>query len=267
MDHGDRERLEGVYRRRDGSAFPVEVHIRRLDLNGDDRFLVISREVTERKERERELSRQNERLEEFASLVSHDLRNPLNVAQSRLELLAEECNNEHAEPAREALERMGRIIEDVLWLAREGKDIGTTESVDLLEATRSAWRMVATGADEAELVVDLSGARAVDADRDRLGQLLENLFRNSVEHAGEGVSVTVGESEGGFFVADDGPGIPEAEREDVFDAGYTTSQDGTGFGLSIVERIAEAHGWEVEVTESPAGGARFEVTGVEFVDE
>jgi PAS domain S-box-containing protein len=265
MDHGDRERLEGVYRRRDGSTFPVEVHIRRLELNGDDRFIAISRETTERKERERELSRQNERLEEFASVVSHDLRNPLNVAQGRLELLAEECDSEHAEPAREALERMGRIIEDVLWLAREGKDIGTTGTVDLREAVGSAWEMAA--ADGAELVVDLTGSPAVDADGDRLGQLLENLFRNSVEHAGEDVTVTAGESEGGFYVEDDGPGIPEAEREDVFDAGYTTSQEGTGFGLSIVERIAEAHGWEVEVTESPVGGARFEVTGVEFVDE
>jgi signal transduction histidine kinase len=77
------------------------------------------------------------------------------------------------------------------------------------------------------------------------------------------VTVTVGSLEEGFYVEDDGPGVPEAEREDVFDAGYTTSDTGTGFGLSIVHEIATAHGWEVSVTESDAGGARFEFRGVE----
>jgi len=77
------------------------------------------------------------------------------------------------------------------------------------------------------------------------------------------VTVTVGAIDGrGFYVADDGPGIPEEDREDVLESGYTTSQDGTGFGLAIVSEIAEAHGWSVEVTESGAGGARFEITGV-----
>ena len=266
MDHGDRERLEGVYRRRDGSTLPVEVHIRRLDLDGDDRFLVISREISERREHERELGRQNERLEEFASVVSHDLRNPLNVAQARLELLAEDCDSEHVEPATGALERMGRIIEDVLWLAREGKDIGSTEAVGLREAVDSAWEIVADDADGAGLVADLAGPAEIEADRSRLGQLLENLFRNSIEHGGSDVTVTVGALDGGFYVADDGPGIPAENRERLFEAGYSTSQEGTGFGLSIVEQIAEAHGWAVAVTEDSGGGARFEVTGVEFVE-
>ena len=267
MDHGDRQRHEGVYSRRDGSSFPVEVHIRRLDLNGDDRFMVISRETTERKEREQALTRQNERLEEFASVLSHDLRNPLNVAQSRLELLSEDCDSEHLEPAEDALDRMGRLIEDVLWLAREGRDIGATETVDLRKAAESAWEMVSADADGAELVVDVPGTAETEADRDRLGQLLENLFRNSVEHGGADVTVTVGGLADGFYVEDDGPGIPPEDREQVFEAGYSTSQEGTGFGLSIVERIAEAHGWAVDVTEGSAGGARFEVTGVEFVEE
>jgi len=297
MEPGDRRRHEGVFRRRDGSTFPVEVHVRRLALDGDDRFMVISRETTEREERERALTRQNERLEEFASVLSHDLRNPLNVAQSRLELLGEDCDSDHLEPAEDALDRMGRLIEDVLWLAREGRDIGSTEPVDLGEAAESAWEMVGIGAGRAELVLDLSGPVRVDADGDRLGQLLENLLRNAVEHGstspdsqarrdavehgstssrleaddavdhgGPDVTVTVGTTEGGFYVADDGPGVPAGERGEVFAAGYSTSEDGTGFGLSIVERIAEAHGWEVAVAESSEGGARFEVTGVEFVE-
>jgi len=82
----------------------------------------------------------------------------------------------------------------------------------------------------------------------------------------DAVTITVGDLSDGFYLEDDGPGIPESEHDTVFDAGYTTSEDGTGFGLSIVERVAEAHGWEIRVGESEAGGARFEVTGVEFED-
>jgi signal transduction histidine kinase len=67
-------------------------------------------------------------------------------------------------------------------------------------------------------------------------------------------------------VADDGPGIPESDRLGVFESGYSTAPDGTGFGLTIVEEIAEAHGWEVSVTASRDGGARFEIRGVEDTD-
>ena len=74
--------------------------------------------------------------------------------------------------------------------------------------------------------------------------------------------VRVGTLPDGFYVADDGPGIPEADRGQVFDAGYSATDGGTGFGLNIVQRVADAHGWEIGVTESEAGGARFEITGV-----
>jgi signal transduction histidine kinase len=70
----------------------------------------------------------------------------------------------------------------------------------------------------------------------------------------------------GFYVADDGTGVPEADRDDVFDSGYSTTQAGTGFGLAIVAEIAEAHGWDIALTESEDGGARFEVTGVDVRD-
>jgi len=81
------------------------------------------------------------------------------------------------------------------------------------------------------------------------------------------VKIRIGTLDSGFYLADDGPGIPADEREAVFESGYTTSEDGTGLGLRIVKRIVEAHGWEIESTNSASGGAGFEITGVSFADK
>ncbi|MGQ4555992.1 PAS domain S-box protein [Halobellus sp. GM3] len=248
---------------------PLDFRVEATVYPSETGLSVYFRDVTERRERERELERQNERLEEFASVVSHDLRNPLNVAIGRLSLAREEIDSAHFEALGRALDRMKRIIDDLLLLALEGQDIGAVEPVRLRDAVESAWRMVADADDGLEIELESGadggaerGPRAILADDDRLRQLLENLFRNAKEHGGEGVTVTVGALEGGFFVEDDGPGIPEAVRSEVFRAGYSTSKDGTGFGLSIVKQIADAHDWAVTVTDGADGGARFEITGV-----
>jgi Signal transduction histidine kinase len=115
----------------------------------------------------------------------------------------------------------------------------------------------------------------IRADYDRLVRVFENLYRNAVQHTDSAVELRVGvlqdaatqttqEQQTGFFIEDTGSGISEQERAEIFDNGYTTSTDGTGFGLSIVENIVDAHGWDIHVTESSEGGARFEISGVEF---
>jgi signal transduction histidine kinase len=206
---------------------------------------------------------QRDRLEEFASVISHDLRNPLNVAEGRIELAQEECESEHLDDVESALERSQALIDNLLTLAREGNRVDDIEVVDLGTLTENCWRNVATGGATVSVDVD----RTVRADQSRLQQLIENLYRNAVEHGGDDVTVTVGALPDGFYVEDDGPGIPADERDDVFDAGYSTTEGGTGFGLSIVKEIADAHGWDMRVTESSDGGARFEITGVEVSAE
>ena len=288
-----------------------------------DRVMAVSREITDPKRREQELERRKDRLEEFASVVSHDLRNPLGVVDGRIDLARAECDSEHLAAAGAALDRMNRIIENVLWLARAGRDIGETDAVDLRKQVETAWSLSAAGHEGTELIVTDTGpgsVETIEADVSRLGQLLENLFRNSVEHgsithrsqargdsvehsstsnrtssgdsvehgststrpqAGDaveggstgnrtgpdtGVTVTVRLFDGGFSVEDDGPGIPETVRERLFEDGFSTTADGTGFGLRIVKGIADAHGWEVTIDDSPSGGARFVITGVERDD-
>ncbi|WP_135362993.1 receiver/sensor box histidine kinase [Halosimplex halophilum] len=243
-------------------------------------------DVTDRKDRERRLREQNDRLNEFASVIGHDLRNPMGAVRHRIEMARRTGDDRHLEDALSALDRMDELLRDLLRMARQGEQLGRTEPVSLAEVARGAWDNVPTG--ESSLVV--ADDPTVVADRGRLTQLLENLFVNSVEHGSTSpasqaqedadaagpiehgaddstgtVEVRVGVGEDGcLFVEDDGRGIPDADRGDVFESGFTTSSEGTGYGLAIVRQVARAHGWEAAATESADGGARFEFRGVEF---
>ncbi len=241
----------------------------RQDLDVAELLVAHVAEALRRVERERELQRQNERLERFASMVSHDLRNPLQVAKGYVELVDRDGP---VEAVADALDRMDVLIEETLTLARQGETIDDPRPVDLGASVEAAWSTVETG--DVDLVVR-DGA-AFLADERRLAALLENLVRNAIEHADpEAVRVGTLDDRDGFYVEDDGVGIPPDERDRIFESGYTTADEGTGFGLAIVAEIADAHGWDVDVTgstdggsESAArpGGARFEFSGVTIVD-
>lgn len=219
--------------------------------------LVVLRDVTIRKQRERELQAQNDRLDQFAEIVSHDLRNPLNVAAGHTELAAETGDLDHLDRTREALEDMESLIDDVLALARD-ETVVEPEWTTFESLATDAWPYVEMGS---TLVIEADGE--VLADPARTAVVLGNLFRNAHEHGSTDVTVWTGVDGDGFYVADDGPGIPEKDRERVFGDGFTTSEDGIGLGLAIIDETAEAHGWAVGVSESRAGGARFDVTGVD----
>ncbi|TQQ81506.1 receiver/sensor box histidine kinase [Halonotius roseus] len=222
-------------------------------------------DITEQRETHQQLEAQNERLAEFASIASHDLRNPLHVMGSSLELAAETGEAEHFERAERAVDRMEQLIDDLLVLAQQGEGIDTVEPVDLDDIARECWGNLST----AEATLRVEADRTIMADRSRLSQLLENLFSNSIDHAGTGVTITVDACDGGFVVVDDGPGVPPDDRENIFKRGYTTTREGTGLGLYIVSEIAAAHGWDVaiaegaESTDSAENGARIEITGVD----
>jgi signal transduction histidine kinase len=208
------------------------------------------------------LERQNSRLDRFASVLSHDLRNPLNTAMMTLDLAREADDPRRPlDDIGSALDRMRGIIQDVLALTRDGDIPSDARTpVRLSSVIEASWSHVDTV--RATLQNEASGT--VHADETRLRRLLENLFRNAVEHGGSEAVVRTGLVSNGFFVADDGPGIPEEKREAVFDDGYSSRRDGTGLGLSIVETVAEAHGWSLSVTDSRTGGARFEIADMDL---
>jgi PAS domain S-box-containing protein len=257
--------------------------------------IVVIRDVTEKERQRRELDRkreqlerQNRRLDKFASVVSHDLRNPLGIAETYLEFARDTGDEPDFEAVEEALDRMNEMIDGLLTMARADTAIEETEQVDIARLSRETWETTQTDGATLEVTAD----DTVEADPDLLRHVFVNLFRNTVEHGSTSsrtqsddsvehgstgnrtqsddsaededppVRVTVGtlDDQDGFFVADDGQGIPPEEREAVFDHGHTTTEDGTGLGLSIVSEFVQAHGWEISVTESSDGGARFDIT-------
>ena len=229
-------------------------------------FADVTGEVERREQLERQkqqLERQNERLDQFASVISHDLRNPLGIARTYTEFAADTGDPDDFEAIREAHERMDQMIEDMLMMARAGTTVEETEPVDLEGIAEDAWLTART--EDATLVTDVPEGFVVHADPSLLQNVFENLFRNAVDHNDPPVTVTVGtlnaaeSPHSGFYVADDGTGIPPDQQGDVFDHGYTLSEDGTGLGLAIVRDIVDSHGWELSLTESADGGARFDI--------
>lgn len=251
-------------------------------------------------------------IDHVASVISHDLRNPLDVAKAHLRAGRDITDNDHFAHVAQAHERMDRIIQDVLTLARGSDIVDPDEPVDLGNIVTTAWETVET--DNATLVVDESLPTTI-ADSDRVTRLFENLFRNAVEHGStipdsqdwqdtvehgsqggvadgdddtdsdespvnrgsgktlmpehEDLTVRVGcldtAATDGIFVADDGRGIQPEHRDRVFEPGYSSDEHGTGLGLAIVVRIATLHDWEINVTTSRGGGAKFEITGIESI--
>ncbi|MCU4972459.1 ATP-binding protein [Halobacteria archaeon AArc-m2/3/4] len=237
-------------------------------------------DVSEYKNRENELIRQIARLQQIPDYVEHDLKNPLSIAQGYFEM-ARAGDEDALDAVEESLERMAVLLDDFHSLATQELDsTSTRRPLQFTALVEEVWEYVAT--EKSTLELDVLPETMVVADESQFRPLLKNLMGNAVEHgsttgrsqsagpetetetetgnANTAVTVRVGRFEGGFYVADDGPGIPDADRDEIFEQGYTTSSDGTGFGLAIVREAARLHDWEVSVTDSELGGSRFEVS-------
>jgi signal transduction histidine kinase len=234
--------------------------------DGDDEWLsVLLRDVTALEQSRWQLQKQNERLDQVASTISHDLRNPINVADGYTEILQGMIDEDgldadegeqaltHLDQIQTSHDRMEAIIDDILTIAREGKTVDETNPVSLATAAKDAWENVDTS--DARLTVD--GDCTLQADRSKFLSILENCFRNALDHGPHDVTVEVGATADGFYIEDDGPGIPAEHASNVFEYGYTTTDEGTGLGLSIVKTMAESHGWTVDHDTDYDDGARF----------
>ncbi|WP_390182268.1 sensor histidine kinase [Haloarcula sebkhae] len=207
-----------------------------------------------------ELEQTNERLTRLSGVLSHDLRNPLNVAQGRLDILKKSTESEHIAAIDRSLDRIENIITDTLALTQQTQLTADTTSVALDSVARSAWETVETN----NVEFQIEGLMTVEVDEPRVRQAFENLFRNAIDHGGDQLTVVkVGRlGHSGFYIEDNGIGFPEDTADEVFDWGMTTAATGTGLGLAIVEEVISAHGWNITTMTGAEGGARFEITNV-----
>lgn len=220
-----------------------------------DRVLLSLEDVTAQYGYRRLLAAQDDRLDAYSETVSHDLRGPLSIAHGWLEVAIEDGRYDGLGKAKTALDRMADHMDELRGVARYSRTARDLTALPVLPVAEDAWSEL-DPADAAFSVDEAVGT--IRADRERLHALFEALFRNAVEHTDGAVAVSVGELEDGFYVADDGDGIPHDEREQVFEFGYSTSEDGAGLGLPLVEAITDAHGWTLSVTDAEPSGARFE---------
>jgi len=258
----------------EGEQRHFTVSVSPIGENGLSGSVLVFHETTRQIRRERQLEKKNEQLDQFADIVSHDLRNPLSVARGYFDMSRDNIDDDHAEKIDRNLGRMEEMIEDLLTMSRAGMTVKELDAVTLRTLATESWESAQTST--AELDLQMSENITFNADRERLMHVFENIFRNTVDHNDSPLTIRVGVLETmengvkdvtGFFIEDDGDGIPANEREAVFDHGYSTSDNGTGFGLSIVKQIVDAHGWEVSLTEAVTGGVRFEFYVDNFTTE
>jgi len=281
--NGDRSGIESVQLPVEGRKRWYDVNVSRIRNSANEQTgtVLVARDVTTRrrnrrklqerteelKQKTRRLERQNERLDQFAGVVSHDLKNPLNVAQLQFELVREEVPADDAAVIDRNLDRMEAMIDELLTMARAGTTIENREQLSLVSIVEQAWETIQD--ERATLDNRIDDQLTVDGDPDLLLNVFENLFHNSIEHgaprtdSAAGITIRVGRLEAsepvGFYVEDSGRGIPEQRGDEIFEFGLTTREDGTGFGLAIVRELIRAHGWEITATSGTDGGARFEI--------
>jgi two-component system, OmpR family, sensor kinase len=206
----------------------------------------------------------------FVSDAGHELRTPITIIRGHLELLDDDPVERAATVAlvTDELDRMSRFVDDLLTLAKaERTDFLRLEDVDLDVLTQELMAKAAALAPR-DWRLETIGAGRLRADRQRLTQAMMNLAGNAVQHTRDGDTIRLGselrDGHALLWVADEGPGVPHADQERVFErfaraSGGPRRSDGAGLGLAIVRAIAEAHGGRVTLRSEPGRGATFTV--------
>jgi len=230
------------------------------DADGEvDGLVGLTQDITEYKVQEHASRRQHERLVKVALVAAHEFRNELQVAHGRLQLMDDD---EQVAVVEESLSRIASIVDTVVELASEGRNAQQRQPLWLSTLSREVWDTLDSG--RASLRIDED--HRIVADPESVSLFLQILLKNALEHAGPTVTVTVGTTEEGFFLEDDGPGFAVDPPDRVLDAGFTTVDENTGFGLYVASSIAQDHGWTISLSESADGGARFEIRNVESTE-
>ena len=204
----------------------------------------------------------------FADDASHELKTPLTIVRGHVELLDSDPEERQATLAliTDELDRMGRIVQDLLLLANHGRpDFLTVGAVEVGALSEELYAKAKALAPR-QWALEERATGVIVADRQRLTQAIVQLAQNAVQYGGVDGPIALGSritgDEARFWVRDHGPGIPVHEHDAIFERfrrGSSTRRMGAGLGLAIVKAIAEAHHGRVELDSRPGGGAKFTV--------
>jgi signal transduction histidine kinase len=204
----------------------------------------------------------------FLNDAGHELRTPLTIVSGHLELLEEDpvARQRTLELVLDELERMGRMVGDLLLLARSDEPHFLRLDLVDVAALTSELHAKASALGSRNWRIDAAGRRIIVADRQRLTQAVMQLARNAVQHTEEGAEIGIGSAaspvEARFWVRDTGRGVAAEDQERIFERferGSNASGEGAGLGLAIVTAIARAHGGRVGLEDSRDGGATFTI--------
>ncbi|ELZ18964.1 multi-sensor signal transduction histidine kinase [Haloterrigena salina JCM 13891] len=268
--------ITGEHVRKDGTTFPAEVNVAHVELDREY-MIAIARDITEHRERERELEASNERLEQFAYAASHDLQEPLRMVSSYLQLIERRYGDAFDEDGEEFLayaidgaERMRGMIDGLLEYSRVETRGDPFEPVDLDRLLENVLEDLSLQLEETDAEVETESLPRVRGDASQLRQVFQNLLANALEYSGDEpprVHVEATRRERGRWeisVTDEGIGIDPADQDRVFDVFQRLHSreeyDGTGIGLALCERIVERHDGEIWVESEPGEGSTFSVT-------
>lgn len=232
-----------------------------IDSSGEIEGIVgVARDVTKQNEYKNKLKNKNKKLDEFAKIISHDIRNPLAIAKGHLDIFINENGSDSSlEKTKDAICRIEDIIDEVLEVTTADNSTLKKKHVSIQYIINKCWDNIDTKNAEIHIATN----KIISLNEKLSARLFENLFKNSIKHGGsEDIKIKVGTMNNGFYIEDNGRGIPPENRNKIFNSAYTTSKSGKGLGLTIVEQVCDVHGWDINVKESESGGARFEITNI-----
>jgi two-component system OmpR family sensor kinase len=237
---------------------------RRIPVQGNDELADLARTFNDMLDRLEEAFASQKA---FISDAGHELRTPITIIRGHLDVMGEdpEERRQTLELVEDELDRMGRLVNDLLLLAKASRpDFLQPETIDLEDLTRELFAKASALAPRDWRLAEVGSGRIV-ADRQRLTQAIMNLSQNAVAHTGNGDAVEFGsERRNGtvrLWVKDTGPGVAEEDQNRIFERFVRLDRraEGAGLGLAITQAVAEAHGGRVELDSRPGQGARFTV--------
>jgi len=260
---------EGIHQHADGTTHPTEVWINDIEVDGHRQFIAMSRDVSDRVEYEQELERQRDNLEILNQVVRHDIRNDLQLVQAYAEMLTDHVDSE----ASQYLDIIRESAENATDLTTTARDLAEVMLQPELEDQRVAVDVtieqqladVRSAYPDAAVMVETPLPSVDVVGNDMLGAVFRNLLKNAIQHndsevATVTVDVATADDDVEVRVADNGPGISNAQKKEIFGKGEKgLESDGTGIGLYLVQELVESCGGDVWVEDNDPTGAVFVV--------